>query len=48
MRRDEKWTLKWKEREMIKYSIVHEICESNLEWNSDKSQSREIIESLLK
>jgi hypothetical protein len=33
---------------MIKYSIAHEICEPNLEWNSDKSQNREIIESLFK
>jgi len=33
---------------MIKYSIAHEICELSLEWNSDKSQNREIIESLLK
>jgi hypothetical protein len=28
---------------MIKYSIAHKICESNLEWNSDKRQNREII-----
>jgi hypothetical protein len=32
---------------MIKYSMAREICESNLKWNSDKSQNREIIESLL-
>jgi hypothetical protein len=44
MRSDEKWKVKWKEREMIKYSIAHEICESNLEWNFDKRQNREIIE----
>jgi hypothetical protein len=48
MRREKKWIVKWNERKMIKYSIVHEICEPNLEWNSDKSQNREIIESLLK
>jgi hypothetical protein len=36
---------------MIKYLIAHEICETNLEWNSDNSQNRkinQIIESLLK
>jgi hypothetical protein len=33
-----------KEREMIKYPITHEICEPNLELNSDNSQNREIIE----
>jgi len=33
---------------MIKYSIAHEICESNLERNSDKRQTRKIIENLLK
>jgi len=48
MRRGEKWKVKWKEREIIKYSIIHEICKPNLEWNSDKSQNREIIESFLK
>jgi hypothetical protein len=29
---------------MLKYSIVYKICESNLEWNSDKRQNREIRE----
>jgi len=33
---------------MITYSIAHEICGLNLEWNSDKSQNREIIKNLLK
>jgi hypothetical protein len=33
---------------MIKYLITYKICGPNLEWNSDKSQNREIIESLLK
>jgi hypothetical protein len=48
MRREEKWKVRWKEREMIKYLLAHEICEPNLEWNYDKTQNREIIESLLK
>jgi hypothetical protein len=29
---------------MIKYSIAHEICEPNLEWNSNNRQNKEIIE----
>jgi hypothetical protein len=33
---------------MIKYSIAHEICEPNLNWNFDNRQNKEIIESLLK
>jgi hypothetical protein len=33
---------------MIKYPVAYEICELNLEWNSDKRQNKEIIESLLK
>jgi hypothetical protein len=24
---------------MIKYSMIHEICELNLKWNSNKSQN---------
>lgn len=32
---------------VIKYWIVHEICEPNLGWNYDNSQNREIIASLL-
>jgi len=27
-------------KKMIKYSIAYEICEPNLEWNSDKSQNK--------
>jgi hypothetical protein len=34
MRREEKWN-----ERMIKYSLAHEICEPNLEWNSNKSQN---------
>jgi hypothetical protein len=37
-------------KEIIKhsnYSIAYEICELNLEWNSDKSQNKKIIKSLL-
>jgi hypothetical protein len=29
---------------MITYSIAHEICEPNLEWNSDNSQNRKFVE----
>jgi hypothetical protein len=47
--KEETW--KWSERgeelflKKIKNWIAHGICEPNLEWNSDKRQNREIIES---